>query len=102
MDPMPFDPARTPRNPAPPMPPDRASGPVRGVGRNYTRTAVLMGGLVALLAIGGSMIGGTQGMLAFGAIGLAFNFLSYWFSDKLALMTNGARPVEREQLPEVY
>jgi heat shock protein HtpX len=61
-----------------------------------------MGGLVALLAIGGSMIGGTQGMLAFGAIGLAFNFLSYWFSDKLALMTNGARPVEREQLPEVY
>ena len=102
MDSMPFDPARTPRNPAPPTPPDRASGPVRGVGRNYTRTAVLMGGLVALLAIGGSMIGGTQGMLAFGAIGLAFNFLSYWFSDKLALMTNGARPVEREQLPEVY
>ena len=102
MDPMPFDPARTPRNPAPPPPPDRASGPARGVGRNYTRTAVLMGGLVALLAIGGSMIGGTQGMLAFGAIGLAFNFLSYWFSDKLALMTNGARPVEREQLPEVY
>jgi len=102
MDRMPFDPARTPRSPAPPPPPDRASGPVRGVGRNYTRTAVLMGGLVALLAIGGSMIGGTQGMLAFGAIGLAFNFLSYWFSDKLALMTNGARPVEREQLPEVY
>ena len=102
MDSMPFDPARTPRNPAPPTPPDRASGPVRGVGRNYTRTAVLMGGLVALLAIGGSMIGGTQGMLAFGAIGLAFNFLSSWFSDKLALMTNGARPVEREQLPEVY
>jgi heat shock protein HtpX len=63
---------------------------------------MLMGGLVALLAIGGSMIGGTQGMLAFGAIGLVFNFLSYWFSDKLALMTNGARPVEREQLPEVY
>jgi heat shock protein HtpX len=63
---------------------------------------MLMGGLVALLAVGGSMIGGTQGMLAFGAIGLVFNFLSYWFSDKLALMTNGARPVEREQLPEVY
>ncbi len=63
---------------------------------------MLMGGLVALLAIGGSMVGGVEGMLGFGAIGLVFNFLSYWFSDKLALMGNGARPVEREQLPEVY
>jgi heat shock protein HtpX len=73
-----------------------------GVGRNYARTAMLMGGLVALLAIGGSLVGGAQGMLAFGAIGLAFNFMAYWFSDKLALMSNGARPVERAELPEVY
>jgi heat shock protein HtpX len=63
---------------------------------------MLMGGLVALLAIGGSMIGGAQGMLAFGAIGLVFNFLAYWFSDKLALLGNGARPVEREQAPELF
>jgi heat shock protein HtpX len=63
---------------------------------------MLMGGLVALLAIGGSMVGGAQGMLAFGAIGLVFNFLAYWFSDKLALLGNGARPVEREQAPELF
>jgi heat shock protein HtpX len=63
---------------------------------------MLMGGLVALLAVGGSMIGGTQGMLAFGAIGLVFNFLAYWFSDKLALLGNGAHPVDREQAPELF
>jgi heat shock protein HtpX len=76
--------------------------PLAGVGRNYAKTAMLMGGLVALLAIGGSAIGGAQGMLGFGAIGLLFNFLAYWFSDKLALMGNGARAVERAQAPELY
>jgi len=98
---MPFDPARTARNPAPPSY-GPAVSPPSGVGRNYARTAMLMGGLVALLVVGGGMVGGAQGMLAFGAIGLVFNFLAYWFSDKLALLGNGARPVEREQLPEVY
>jgi heat shock protein HtpX len=63
---------------------------------------MLMGGLVALLAIGGSAVGGAQGMLAFGALGLVFNFFAYWFSDKLALMGNGARPVDRAQAPELY
>jgi heat shock protein HtpX len=80
---------------APPLQP-------RGVGRNYARTAMLMAGLVALLAIGGGMVGGTQGMLAFGAVGLAFNFLSYWFSDKLALLGNGAREVQRQDAPELF
>jgi heat shock protein HtpX len=73
-----------------------------GAGRNYARTAMLMGGLVALLAIGGSMVGGAGGMLGFGAIGLLFNFGAYWFSDKLALMGNGAREVARDQAPELF
>jgi heat shock protein HtpX len=101
METMPFDPSRTPRPPARP-PPGQAAAATSGVGRNYARTAMLMGGLVALLAIGGSFVGGAQGMVAFGALGLVFNFLAYWFSDKLALLGNGARLVEREQLPEVY
>ncbi len=41
-------------------------------------------------------------MLLFGGIGLVFNLLSYWFSDKIALMANRAQPVTREQLPVVY
>jgi heat shock protein HtpX len=73
-----------------------------GVGRNYARTAMLMGGLVMLLVIGGGMVGGAGGMLAFGALGLLFNLGAYWFSDKLALMGNGAREVERAQAPELF
>src|SRR5512142_1571387 len=73
-----------------------------GYGRNYAKTAMLMAFLIALLAIGGQLVGGNGGMLAFGFIGLVFNFLSYWFSDKIALMANRARPVAREQLPQVY
>ncbi len=73
-----------------------------GYGRNYTKTAMLMAFLIAILAIGGQLVGGNGGMLAFGFIGLVFNLLSYWFSDRIALMANRAQPVTREQLPEVY
>ena len=61
-----------------------------------------MAGLFALLVWVGSRLGGVQGMLLFGAIGLAFNFGAYWFSDRIALAVNRAQPVSREQLPEVY
>jgi heat shock protein HtpX len=30
------------------------------------------------------------------------NFFSYFFSDKLAIMSSGAQPVSREELPRVY
>jgi heat shock protein HtpX len=73
-----------------------------GFGRGYLKTAMLMAFLVALLAIGGQMYGGTGGMILFGGIGLVFNFASYWFSDKIALMAHRAQPVTRQQLPEVY
>ncbi len=74
----------------------------RGVGRNYLKTAMLMAFLIAILAIGGEMYGGTGGMLLFGGIGLVINFFSYWFSDKIALAAHRAQAVTREQLPEVY
>ncbi|HEX9052982.1 MAG TPA: zinc metalloprotease HtpX [Anaeromyxobacter sp.] len=73
-----------------------------GYGRNYAKTAMLMAFLIAILAIGGQLAGGTGGMLLFGAIGLVLNLLSYWFSDRIALMANRAKPVTREELPEVY
>jgi heat shock protein HtpX len=73
-----------------------------GFGRGYLKTAMLMAFLVAILAIGGQTYGGTGGMLLFGGIGLVFNFASYWFSDKIALMAHRAQPVTRQQLPELY
>ncbi len=75
---------------------------VAGTGRNYAKTAMLMAFLIALLAIGGNLAGGSQGMLLFGGLGLVFNFVSYWFSDRIALMMNRAQPVTRDQLPQVY
>jgi len=68
----------------------------------YLRTFVLMAALIAMLAIGGSLVGGYQGMVLFGGIGLVMNFVMYWFSDRIALAANRAQPVTRDQLPEVY
>ncbi|HVI74425.1 MAG TPA: zinc metalloprotease HtpX [Anaeromyxobacteraceae bacterium] len=76
--------------------------PSAGVGRNYLKTAMLMAFLIAVLAIGGQMWGGNGGMLLFGSIGLAINFFSYWFSDRIALMAHRAQPVTREQIPQLY
>jgi heat shock protein HtpX len=73
-----------------------------GAGRNYLKTAMLMAFLIAVLAIGGQMYGGTGGMLLFGGIGLVINFFSYWFSDRIALAVHRAQPVTREELPQVY
>lgn len=66
------------------------------------RTALLMSALIALLAIGGYAFAGRSGLLLFGGIGLAMNFLSFWFSDQIALKSNRAEPLAREQAPEVY
>jgi heat shock protein HtpX len=78
------------------------SAPPSGFGRNYLKTAALMGLLVALLAIGGQMAGGTGGMLLFGGIGLVINFVSYWFSDRIALMAHRAREVTRADAPQLF
>jgi heat shock protein HtpX len=85
-----------------PTPTRGTSAPRVSGSSGYLKTFVLMAGLIAVLAIGGNMIGGAQGMMLFGAIGLVMNFVMYWFSDRIALATNGARPVTREELPEVY
>src|SRR5512138_3613738 len=93
---MPFETPSVPRG----MQSPRVQG--GGFGRGYLKTAMLMAFLVALLAIGGQMYGGTGGMFLFGAIGLLFNFASYWFSDRIALMAHRAQPVTRQEQPEVY
>jgi len=72
------------------------------MGRNYAKTALLMGGLIGLLVAVGNYLGGPQGMLLWGSIGLLFNLGAYWFSDRIALMVNRAQPVSREELPVVH
>jgi heat shock protein HtpX len=69
---------------------------------NYVRTAALMSGLVALLAVGGRLVMGDQGMLLFGGLGLVVNAVSYWFSDRLALLAHRAQPVGPGEAPTLH
>jgi heat shock protein HtpX len=66
------------------------------------KTAFLLTLLTMLLIFGGQALAGRQGM-TFGLI-MAFvmNMGAYFFSDKIALMSSGAKPVTREQAPRLY
>jgi heat shock protein HtpX len=66
------------------------------------RTWVLVAGLSALFVALGGFVGGTGGLVAFLVIALLFNFAMFWFSDKIALKTSRARPVDEREAPELY
>lgn len=70
--------------------------------RNNFKTLVLMAVLGALFVGVGQLIGGTNGALIALVIAAAINFLMYFFSDKIALASAGARPVSEQDLPQVY
>ena len=69
---------------------------------NTFKTALLLTLLTLLLMFIGRYFGGQNGM--FLALGLAavMNFVSYFYSDKIALAMYRAQPVTREQLPRAY
>jgi heat shock protein HtpX len=69
---------------------------------NNLKTLVLMAGLGGLLVIVGQLIGGTSGAVIALVIAAAINFGMYFFSDKMALASARAHPVEEHELPNVY
>lgn len=69
---------------------------------NALKTTFLLTVLTLIIIGIGERVGGRNGMEYALVIAAAMNFFSYFFSDKLALAMNGARPVTREQLPRVY
>jgi heat shock protein HtpX len=68
---------------------------------NGLKTAVLLGGLSALILIIGSFFGRT-GLIVALVIALGTNAYAYWNSDKLALRAMRARPVSEFEAPYLY
>ena len=72
--------------------------------KNTMKTTVLLAGLGGLIvAVAGVLGGGSATSLTIG-LGMALVMVggSYWFSDKLALASAGARVIERNDAPEFY
>jgi heat shock protein HtpX len=69
---------------------------------NTFKTALLLTALTLFLLLMGEIFGGQRGMeLALG-LAVVMNFVSYFYSDKIALAMYRAQPVTREQLPRAY
>jgi heat shock protein HtpX len=66
------------------------------------RTGVLLILLSFMLVVVGGAIGGQNGLKIALAIAVVMNGISYFFSDKIALASSGAKPVTREQAPRLY
>jgi heat shock protein HtpX len=66
------------------------------------RTWILVAGLSALFVALGGLVGGAAGLVVFLLIALVFNFAMFWFSDRIALKTSRARPLDEREAPELY
>ncbi|HUL34837.1 MAG TPA: zinc metalloprotease HtpX [Candidatus Eisenbacteria bacterium] len=66
------------------------------------RTGAILILLSVVLVLAGGAIGGRSGLQIALVMAVVMNFVSYFFSDKIALASSGAQPVTREQLPRLY
>jgi heat shock protein HtpX len=69
---------------------------------NMFKTAFLLTLMTLLLMAFGRYFGGQNGMFLALAFAAVMNFVSYFYSDKIALAMYRAQPVTREQLPRAY
>jgi len=69
---------------------------------NTFKTAFLLTALTLLLLFIGRIFGGQNGMIIALIFAAVLNFVSYFYSDKLALAMYRAQPVTREELPRAY
>lgn len=69
---------------------------------NLFKTTLLLSLLTVILVLLGAHFGGSTGLTYAFFFAAVMNFVAYFFSDKIALAANRAKPVTREQLPRVY
>ncbi|PJE98207.1 zinc metalloprotease HtpX [Streptomyces carminius] len=68
---------------------------------NGLKTALLLGGLSALIIVVGGFFGRT-GLVVALVLAIGTNAYAYWNSDKLALRAMRARPVSEFEAPDLY
>ncbi len=69
---------------------------------NNVKTFVLLAGLFGLFLLVGQLIGGSSGLVVALVFGGLFNFVMYFFSDRLVLKMYGAKVVTAQEAPELY
>lgn len=69
---------------------------------NMMKTVVLMALMMGLLLLVGQWLGGQQGLVMAFVISLMMNFGMYWFSDKIVLLSYGAKEVSEADAPQLY
>jgi len=69
---------------------------------NTIKTAFFLGLLSALILVVGGALGGRGGVVIALGLAAAMNFFSYWFSDRIVLAMHRAKPVTRQEAPQLY
>ncbi len=69
---------------------------------NIFKTTLLLTVMTVLFMLVGRALGGQNGMLMALVFAAIMNFVSYFFSDKIALAAYRAQPISRDDLPRVY
>ncbi len=69
---------------------------------NNLKTVALLGLLTGVILFVGEYFGGQSGLVMALAFAAVMNFVSYFFSDKIALAMYRAQPISREDMPRVY
>jgi len=69
---------------------------------NGLKTAALLGLLTSLILLVGYWFGGSIGLVIAVVLSLGMNAFSYFYSDKIALRSMGARPVTAFEAPQLH
>lgn len=72
-----------------------------GTVSSQLKTVILLGSLGGLLVAVGGLLGGRTGLLVALVMAVVLNVGVYWFSDRIALRANGARPIRPGEAPQV-
>lgn len=69
---------------------------------NGVKTVLLLGLMSGLFLAAGQALGGERGLIMGMGVAVAMNFFSYFFSEKMALMSSGAQACSPTEHPHIY